>query len=60
MEQVERSCDNVETVRNLTYLGDRVSANGRCQAAVTARTRCGWAMLRECGELLHGFVIHVS
>ena len=23
-------------------------------AAVTARTRCGWDKLRECGELLYG------
>ena len=21
---------------------------------MTARTRCGWVMLRECGELLYG------
>ena len=25
-----------------------------CEAAVTARTRCGWVKLKECGELLHG------
>ena len=30
-----------------------VSAGGRCEAAVTARTRCGWVKLRGCGELLH-------
>ena len=24
------------------------------EAAVTVRTRCGWIMLRECGELLYG------
>ena len=30
-----------------------VSAGGR-EAAVTARTRCGWVKLRECGEMLHG------
>ena len=40
MEQEEKLCDEVETVRVLTYLGDRVSAGGRCEAAVTARTRC--------------------
>ena len=37
-----------------TYLGDRVRAGGGCEAAVTARTRCGWDKSRECGELLHG------
>ena len=29
MEQEETLCDEVETVRGLTYLGDRVSADGR-------------------------------
>ena len=32
-----------------TYHGDWVSAGGGCEAAVTARTRCGGAKLRECG-----------
>ena len=31
-----------------------MSAGGGCEAAVTARTRYGWDMLRECGELLYG------
>ena len=26
---------------------------GGCEAAVTARTRCGWIKFMECGELLH-------
>ena len=30
-----------------------MSAGGGREAAVTARTRCGRVMLRECGELLH-------
>ena len=47
-------CDEVETVREFTYLGDRVSAGGGCEAAVTARMRCGWVKFRECGELLCG------
>ena len=29
-------CDEVGTVRGITYLGDRVSAGGGCEAAVTA------------------------
>ena len=43
----------METVREFTYHGDRVSASGRYEAAVTVRTRCGWFRLRECGELLY-------
>ena len=54
MEQEERLCDEVETVREFTYLGDRVSAGGGCGAAVTARIRCWWVRFRECGELLYG------
>ena len=44
----------METVREFTQFGDRVSADGGCEDAVTARTRCGWAKPRECSELLHG------
>ena len=43
MEQEEKSRDEVETLREFTYLGDRVSAGGGCETAATARTRCGWA-----------------
>ena len=34
-------CDEVENVREFTYLGDRLSAGRGCEVAVTARTRCG-------------------
>ena len=44
----------MKTVREYTYLGDRVSEGGGCEAAVTARTRCGWIMLRVFGKLLYG------
>ena len=44
----------METVREFTYLDERVSTGGGCEAAVTARTRCGWIKCRECGELLYG------
>ena len=50
----------METLSEFTYLGDRVSAGGGCEAAATARTRCGWAKLRECGELLHGRRFHLK
>ena len=41
MEQEKRFFDEVETVRELTYLSDRVSVVGGCEAAVTSKTRCG-------------------
>ena len=31
----------METVMEFTYSDDRVSAGGGCEAAVTARTKCG-------------------
>ena len=54
VEQEKNLCDKVEAVRKFTYLGDWVSAGGGCEAAVTARTRCGWFMFGECGMLLYG------
>ena len=54
MEQEEKLCDEVETLRQFTCPGDRVSAGGGCDAAATARTRCEWIKFRECGELLYG------
>ena len=35
-EQEEKECDEVETVRELTSLCDRVSTGRGCEAAVTA------------------------
>ena len=55
MEHEVKLCDEVETVSKFTYLGNRVSAGGGCEADVTARTRCGWTMLRGCGALLYGW-----
>ena len=43
----------METVREFTYLGDRISEGGGCEAAVTSRTRCGCAKVMECDELLY-------
>ena len=39
MEHEAKLIDEVETVREFTYLGDRVSAGGGCEAAVPARSR---------------------
>ena len=44
----------VETVREFTYIGVKVSAGGGCEAVVTARTRCGWVKFWVCSELLYG------
>ena len=44
MEQEETLCDEVETVREFTYLGDSVNTGGGC----------GWDTFLECSELLHG------
>ena len=44
-------CDEVETVKEFTYLGGRF---GQVEAAVTARTSCGWVKFFDCGELLYG------
>ena len=45
---------HAENVKEFTYLGDRVSAGGGCEATVTVRTRCWWVKFREYGELLYG------
>ena len=42
-------CDKVETVKGFCYLGNRLNANGGCEAAVTARIRLGWKEFREYG-----------
>ena len=54
MEQEDKLCDEVETVSEFTYLGDRVSAGGGCESVVTVRTRYGWVKIRVSSELLHG------
>ena len=45
----------METVKEFIYFDDRVSTAEGCEDAVTARTRCGWVKLRECGVLLYGW-----
>ena len=47
VEQEEKLCDEVGKVGEVKYHGNRVSAGGGCEAAATARTRCGWVKLRE-------------
>ena len=50
--QQEVMHDEVETVKRFCYLGNRLNSSGRCEAAVTARTRLEWKKFRECGEIL--------
>ena len=40
-EPVEVLCDEVETVKEFCYLGDRLNASGGCETAVTSRVRIG-------------------
>ena len=54
VEQEDKLCGGVETGMEFTYLCDRMSASGGCEAAVTARTRHVWIKFRECCELLYG------
>ena len=53
-EQQKVMCDEMETVKQFCYLGDRLNASGGCEASVTARIRVGWKKFRECGEILFG------
>ena len=52
VEHEEKLCDEVETVREFAYLGDRVSAGGVCEA-VAVKTRYWWVKFRQFSEL-HG------
>ena len=54
VEQEDKLCDEVKTVLEFTYLGDRVSAGGGFEATVTTTTRCRLVKHRECDELLYG------
>ena len=54
VDSIEKLCDEVETVNEFCYLGDRLNSSSGYKAAVTARIRVGWVRFRECGELLLG------
>ena len=60
VEQEEKLCGEMKTVREFTYLGDRVSAVGGYYAAVTVRIRSGRVKFRgavSCciaGDVLYG------
>ena len=42
VEQEENLCNGVETIKEFSYLGDRVNAGGGCEAVVTVRTTFRW------------------
>ena len=44
--QLKVMCDKAETVKRFCYLGNRLNAIGRCEAAVNARTRMLWKKFR--------------
>ena len=52
MDSIEKLCNEVETINEFCYLGDRLGSIGRCEAAVTARVKIGWIRFREYGDLL--------
>ena len=53
-KQQEVMCDEVETVKGFSNLGNRLNVSGGCKATVTARTRLGWKKFRKCGKILFG------
>ena len=53
VEMEGKLCNVVPTVREFTYLGDRVSAGENCKVAVASSKGCSWVRLRECGDLLY-------
>ena len=46
--------DQVDFVKSICYLGDRLNVSGGREAAVTARTRIEWIKFRKWEELLYG------
>ena len=47
-DQEEKLHEDVETVRDFSYLGDRIYPESECEAAVASRTRIGWVIFRDC------------
>ena len=50
----EKLHDDVETVTEFSYQGDRIDSEGGCVADVKSRTRLGWVKFGECQDLLCG------
>ena len=45
--------DQVDFLKCFGYSGDKLSAGGGSEAAVTVKTSIGWTKFRECNELFH-------
>ena len=54
LEQWKNLYNEVDIVRKFTYMDDRIGTGEGCEVAMTARTKCGRVMFRECDELLDG------
>ena len=50
----EKLNDGVGTVKQNSYLDDRINSGCECEAVMTSRTRIGWAKFREWLDLLRG------
>ena len=51
VDQEKKLHVDVETVADLSYLGNKIYSGGGCEATVTSRTRLGWIKFRDCQEL---------
>ena len=51
-DQKEKLHDDVETMTDVSYLGNRTNSGCGCEAAVTSGTRLGWAIFRDSQDLL--------
>ena len=51
VDQKKKLHDNVETVKECSYLGDIINSGGKFDVAVTSRTSKGWAKFRKCQDL---------
>ena len=49
---IEKLRNEVETVNEFRYLGNRPKASGSCEAAVSAKVRIGWVRFKRMRELL--------
>ena len=54
MVQEKRLGDEVEKLREFTYLCYMVCAVEKCNADVSVRTRYGWIRFWECSDLMYG------
>ena len=47
VDSIEKLCDEMGTVNEFCYLGDRLISSGGCEVAVTAKIRIGWVRFRK-------------